>query len=375
MFQDRRFIHFEKDLKQKLIEENTNLKQKLQNWKTWWIKIGRFLIEPKKYNELVAKYNKLAELYNTKVEENKKLKEEVESKNNEILQLKEKLLSLLKEKLQEKMDRIVKPDKIEPLDTYLDLKLKWLKILKPPFRSVIIGKPGSGKTALGHFLLEIFRYQKDLFILGFPKEKIKLLPEYINVVDSLEKIPRNSICLIDEAYIKFGARQSMEKNKNFDLIQTLGLFRQRDISLIFITQSSSLIDKVALSMIDFIIVKEMSKFGIEFERKELKKLIENANKMLENIAGDRKRFSYLISTDGKVEEIMENDLPSYWNEEISCAYQSNFISGERYGRKITKEEKKKLANQLRQNGYSYKEISKIIGVSKSTIINWIKHKK
>jgi energy-coupling factor transporter ATP-binding protein EcfA2 len=375
MFQDRRFIHFEKDSKQKLIEENVNLKQQLQNWQTWWFKIGRFLIEPKKYNELVARYNKLVEMYNTKVEENKKLKEEVESKNNEILQLKEKILSLLKEKLLEKMYRIVKPDKIEPLDTYSDLKLKWLKVLKPPFRCVIIGKSGSGKTTLGHFLLEIFKYQKDLFILGFPKEKIKLLPEYINVVDSFEKIPPNSICLIDEAYIKFGARQSMEKDKNFDLIQTLGLFRQRDISLIFITQSTSLIDKVALSMIDFIIVKEMSKFGIEFERKEFKKLIENANKMLENIAGDRKRFSYLISTDGKVEKIMENDLPSYWNEEISCAYQSGFISGERYGRKITKEEKKKIANQLRQNGYSYKQISKIIGVSKATIINWLKHKK
>jgi transposase len=42
---------------------------------------------------------------------------------------------------------------------------------------------------------------------------------------------------------------------------------------------------------------------------------------------------------------------------------------------LTKEEKKKTANQLRQNGYSYKQISKIIGVSKATIINWTKHKK
>jgi transposase len=374
MFRDRRFEHYEKDLKQKLIEENISLTQQLKNWHDWWNRIGRSLIPPSKHYQLVAQYNKLWKMYNEKIEEikklseeNKKLKEEVESKNNEILQL--------KEKLEKKKDIIVKTNNIERLDAYPDIKIKWLKILKPPFRCIIIGKPGSGKTALGHFLLETFRFHKDTYILGFPEEKIKLLPEYISVVDSLEKVPRNSVCLVDEAYLKFGARESMSNDKHFNLIQTLGLSRQKNISLIFITQSSSLIDKVALSMIDFIIIKEMSKFNIEFERKEIKKLIENANKMLENIMGDKKRFSFLISTDGKIEEIIENDLPSYWNEEISRAYQFGFISGERYGEKITREEKKKIANQLRQNGYSYKEISRIVGVSKATIINWTKPKK
>jgi hypothetical protein len=374
MFRDRRFEHFEKDLKQKLIEENISLTQQLKNWHDWWNRIGRSFIPPSKHYQLVAQYNKLWKIYNEKIEEikklseeNKKLKEEVENKNNEILQL--------KEKLEKKKDIIVKTNNIERLDAYPDIKIKWLKILKRPFRCIIIGKPGSGKTALGHFLLETFRFHKDTYILGFPEEKIKLLPEYISVVDSLEKVPRNSVCLVDEAYLRFGARESMSNDKHFNLIQTLGLSRQKNISLIFITQSSSLIDKVALSMIDFIIIKEMSKFNIEFERKEIKKLIENANKMLENIMGDKKRFSFLISTDGKIEEIIENDLPSYWNEEISCAYQFGFISGERYGEKITREEKRKIANQLRQNGYSYKEISKIIGVSKATIINWTKPKK
>jgi len=374
MFRDRRFEHFEKDLKQKLIEENISLTQQLKNWHDWWNRIGRSFIPPSKHYQLVAQYNKLWKIYNEKIEEikklseeNKKLKEEVESKNNEILQL--------KEKLEKKKDIIVKTNDIERLDAYPDIKIKWLKILKPPFRCIIIGKPGSGKTALGHFLLETFRFHRDTYILGFPEEKIKLLPEYISVVDSLEKVPRNSVCLVDEAYLIFGAREAMSNDKHFNLIQTLGLSRQKNISLIFITQSSSLIDKVALSMIDFIIIKEMSRFNIEFERKEIKKLIENANKMLENIMGDKKRFSFLISTDGKIEEIIENDLPSYWNEEISRAYQFGFISGERYGEKITREEKKKIANQLRQNGYSYKEISRIIGVSKATIINWTKPKK
>ena len=372
MFRDRRFEHFEKDLKQKLIEENANLTQQLKNWCDWWNKTGKFLIHPSEYYQLNAKYDKLWKMYNEKINENKKLKEEIKSKDNKILELKEVILPRL-EKLKEKIDRIGKTSKIEPLDTYQDLKLKWLKILKPPFRCIIIGKPGSGKTALGHFLLESFGFQKDVYILGFPEEKIKLLPEYINVVDSFEKVPGNSICLIDEAYIKFGARESMDKDKHFDLIQTLGLFRQRDISLILITQSSSLIDKVALSMTDFLIIKDMSKFNIDFERKELKKLIENASKKFENIVGDKKRFNYVLSTDGEIEELIENSLPSYWNDEISRAYQSGFLSGERYGKMLTKEEKKKTANQLRQNGYSYKQISKIIGVSKATIINWTKH--
>ncbi|MCD6407592.1 helix-turn-helix domain-containing protein [bacterium] len=32
-----------------------------------------------------------------------------------------------------------------------------------------------------------------------------------------------------------------------------------------------------------------------------------------------------------------------------------------------------MAKQLRNQGYSYKQIARHIGVSKATILNWVKH--
>ncbi|MCD6221370.1 helix-turn-helix domain-containing protein [bacterium] len=34
-----------------------------------------------------------------------------------------------------------------------------------------------------------------------------------------------------------------------------------------------------------------------------------------------------------------------------------------------------MAKQLRNQGYSYKRIARCLGVSKATIINWVKHNK
>jgi energy-coupling factor transporter ATP-binding protein EcfA2 len=363
MFKDRRSEHFEKDTN-KLIEENITFKNIIENLRKEKEKL-------KKENDWLKK-------------ENDRLKREKENLQYENLRLNKEILSL---KLQECFNRILSsfnlkinlPEVTTQKDfiqksTFSEIQLKWLEILKPPFRCLIIGKAGSGKTALAHFLLETFHLQKKIYIFGFPHEKIKFLPSYVNVVNSFEKILPDSVCLIDEAYLKFGARESMLQ-KNFDLREILGLFRHRNISLIFITQNTSLIDKTVLCNVDFLIFKEINMFNIKFERKELKKLAESVIKKFEEIKGDKKRWNYVFSASGDKEIFIENELPAYWNEELSQVYQSSFYSYERTGKTISNEEKRNIARQLKMQGCSYRQIAKIFGVSKSTIINWVKHQK
>jgi len=64
----------------------------------------------------------------------------------------------------------------------------------------------------------------------------------------------------------------LEKNPT----EMLALSRHRNISLIFITQSSGLIDKNILALTDYFIFKETSDLQIEFERIEIKKFFKKA---------------------------------------------------------------------------------------------------
>lgn len=45
----------------------------------------------------------------------------------------------------------------------------WLDILPPGSVTLIIGKPGSGKSALGYFLLERLHYRTSCYVVNLPK--------------------------------------------------------------------------------------------------------------------------------------------------------------------------------------------------------------
>lgn len=178
---------------------------------------------------------------------------------------------------------------------------------------LIFGKRGSGKSGLGFRLLENIhsKTKRKCYALGIEQ---KLMPKWISNVDDIEKVPNGGVVLVDEGAVSFGARNSMSA-KNKALIEILSIARHKNLSLIFVTQNTGLLDKNILALTDSLLIKEGSLLQMEMERPEVKKFYEKANKSLKALEGDRRSYFYLIDSD--FEGTLSYNLPSFWTNNLS----------------------------------------------------------
>jgi hypothetical protein len=177
---------------------------------------------------------------------------------------------------------------------------------------LVFGKRGSGKSSLGFRLLENIygKTKRYCFALGIEK---KLLPKWINPIDDVEIAPNGSVILVDEGAIAFSSRDSM-KFKNKELGKLLAIARHKDLTIIFVTQNTGLIDRNVLKLADTLFIKEGSLLQLEMERTEIKKFYEKSKKQLDKFK-DKKKYSYVIDSD--FEGLVEHSLPSFWSESLS----------------------------------------------------------
>jgi Cdc6-like AAA superfamily ATPase len=186
-------------------------------------------------------------------------------------------------------------------------------LLNKSFIVLIVGKRGSGKTALGMKFLEIARNKtkRRIYAIGFENSRT---PFFINKVKNIEEIKQNSIVLVDEAAMLFSAREPM-KNMNKLLTQIMAIARHRNLSLIFITQNSAFIDINVLRLADGIFLKEPSLLQSTFERKFL-------NNFYKNISfskySEKEKYFYIYSDDFR--GMAKFDLPNFWNESVSKSF-------------------------------------------------------
>ncbi len=225
-------------------------------------------------------------------------------------------------------------------------------------------------------MLEVLRWKLKPYILGYPLANRHLLPDWIGIVENFNTIPPDSLILIDEAYLLYHARKSNVKKATDEMTNALGLARQRGHSIIFITHEARFIDKNIVSYANAFIIKKPGLMDTRFERPELRNVITKAREFFNGIEGDKRRWCYVWSPEKEFEEELDAELPSCWSDEISRAYARGITaSGNTYDPFISKREKKQKAGELRDKGMSYGKIAKILGVSKSTIINWVLHEK
>ena len=189
------------------------------------------------------------------------------------------------------------------------------KMLNYSVIMLIIGKRGSGKTALGMKFLEAFNKEtkKKCYIMGYKNTK---LPSWIKKVEDIGKIPNNSVALIDEGAVSFFSRESM-KEANKALSKIMAVARHKNLTLMLITQNSAMIDLNVLRLADTLLLKEPSLLQSKFERKALKEMYEDAMPLFKQYEERNDKVHVL---DDEFEGMLSFTLPEFWSEKVSKSF-------------------------------------------------------
>ena len=191
------------------------------------------------------------------------------------------------------------------------------------------------------------------------------------MVASLEDVPPKSIVLVDEAYMPYHARSSMAA-KSKAMSQLLNLSRQREQTLIFVTQESRQVDPNITSSANVIIFKKPGILQAEFDRPGLTKIASNAQEAFTTIsAGDEKKQSYVYAPDSDFTGLVENSLPTFWTQKLSHIFAAGGEVITIAPKETPLTERIERAKQLKQQGLSQGQIAKMMGVTRPTIKNYL----
>ncbi len=254
----------------------------------------------------------------------------------------------------------------------MELDAPWRQKITHPSIVLILGKRGSGKSALGYRLLELFRYGLATYVLGVPKGAQGFLPDWIGIAQNLEDIPPKSIVLVDEAYLRYHSRESLAA-KSKEMSRILNLSRQREQTIIFVSQEARQIDRNIASSASVVVFKDLGMLQLEFDRPELNKIGTQAKQAFDSLKGDKRKWSYVYSPDADFMGLLENSLPTFWSSRLSHAFAGGAqSSATRTPKKMTLEERIKRARELHQSGLSLGQIARTLGVTKGTVFNYVK---
>ena len=257
----------------------------------------------------------------------------------------------------------------EPEEEGDPIAQQWLDLTRDPGTILIIGDQDSGKSALGYYLLSLYRFS-NAFVLNLPGDAKVCLPPEIGVVVNLRDVPPNSTVLIDEAYLSYFSRESQTKRAR-ELLGILALARQKRLRLIFVSQESRYVDVNILSRIQLLAVKQPGLFQTMTDRPEVNGIVQKAKDAFDGVQRDKQRYTYIYSK--RFEGMLENPCPDFFDQRLSCAFADMpiILSEERIPKEFSREEKKEEAKRLYKLGWSMSKIAEPLGVVKGTVWNYL----
>lgn len=245
-----------------------------------------------------------------------------------------------------------------------------------PTSVVILGSKGYGKSALGHAILEYLHSKTARQAVLYAPLSIKknILPNWLRLVDTWETIPDNALVLVDEAALMLNSRNPGSKaNRSFTELNAIS--RQKNLGLIFISQSSRSLDINALMAGDVeIIYKKPPTFAGLNERKEVKEMSKVAKRLLNTVgAGAIREYSVIFASSGDI-MLMKSGLSSYWNNAVSTMYKDCVGSASQHDQVKTDSKKDEIL-RLSSQGVTQQEIAQKLGVTQAYISMIISGKK
>ena len=230
-----------------------------------------------------------------------------------------------------RVEESVKVERVSTTSAKFDwVDEEWELILQHPRIYVIIGHRYSGKSASLHSIGEYIRYKFNVRAYFFnvydkpvPPHKLALLPDWMDVVSDFDEASKNSVVLVDEAYLKFHARTSMrEAPSRVRMDKILELSRQKAMSIIFVTQRTTKLDKNILEAADTYLIKNIHHTQVTYERSPIRKILEDAYNALKNVpVSSKQKYVYVYAETDGFAGLKVIGLPSYWNEELSRFYE------------------------------------------------------
>ena len=155
--------------------------------------------------------------------------------------------------------------------------------------------------------------------------------------------------------------------------QAVNLSRQRDQTLVFVSQEARQVDRNISSSASVVVFKDLGMLQLEFDRREFNKLAEQAKEAFAAVHGDRQRYGFVYAPDSDHLGMLENELPSFWKPSLSKLFAADAAPAALSPpKRMTPQEKAAKAMQMRAAGASYKEIAEALGVTRGTVVNYVK---
>jgi hypothetical protein len=214
-------------------------------------------------------------------------------------------------------------------------KINLYRILPFPGLILIMGGRRMGKTGLAHEIANQVHKRRGLpkgvpAVIHMPRnvpENIRRniqrhLPNWMQIVNSRNEWPKNSVVIYDEAAQTAHARrtQSGDAVELDDLISVSG---QRNQLIIFIAHHSRKLDLNVVTEVNRIIWKKPTYAHQLFERDEVSDFSMKAYDFFAGIKGElaQKKVALALDFDNFSFSRITNKLPPWWCDELSRLFQ------------------------------------------------------